>query len=102
MGKWSMTIEGEGQHHTGDPQHDADAIARDVAGCFGQEGQTVTVARFEHGSSGNYDNLMAPQPPAPTGHVPENGFGSVLEAQQESQPAEPTDLHDAGMGEEVQ
>ena len=104
MGNWKIIMEGIGSHHNDGYAGDANELGKAMVEQLARAGQTVTAARFEHGASGNYDNLM-PAPDAqggalpPAGHVPETDFGNIPKAQE---PDEPTDLQDAATTEDPQ
>lgn len=113
MGNWKIVIEGIGAHHNDGYAGDANELGKALVEQLARAGQTVTAARFEHGASGNYDNLMAAPPTDPvevqtSASTPEAPVFPMLEERThdvqegERQPEEPTDLQDASNTEAPQ
>jgi hypothetical protein len=51
MGNWNISINGIGQHHNSDKEHDADELAKKLVLDLIEAGQSVSSATFTNGSA---------------------------------------------------
>lgn len=51
MGRWSLYLEGEGQHHTGSDSRDADTLARHLVTALREAGHDIDTAHFQSGAT---------------------------------------------------